>query len=184
MRRHREKLVRFGVAMEGSLLAQLDRVVAERGSTRSEAFRDLARAFVSRSHAQAHVPAVAALTLVYDHHVRDLSRTLTEMQHDLGDRVRSAMHVHLTHDLCLEVVVLTGHADELQEAANRILGTRGVKHGSFEAFVTAAAEPHTHATLSGHRGRTGPARPPGSQPAGRRPGRARRSSGAPPRPPV
>jgi CopG family nickel-responsive transcriptional regulator len=139
----KDKLVRFGVAMEESLLAELDRVVDGRGSTRSEAFRDMARALVSRSKARSHVEAVGALTLVYDHHVRDLTHTLTEMQHDLGERVRSAMHVHLTNDLCLEVIVLRGHADELQAVADRILGTRGVTHGAIE-IVAMGAEGHAH----------------------------------------
>jgi CopG family transcriptional regulator, nickel-responsive regulator len=137
--------------MEESLLAAFDRVVATRGSTRSEAFRDLARAWVSKSKSGSHAEAVAALTLVYQHHVRDLSHTLTEMQHELGEKVRSAMHVHLTHELCLEVVILEGHADELQTAADRILGTRGVTHGAIEIFAMAkddaggVAEPSPHA---------------------------------------
>lgn len=148
MRTKKDKLVRFGVAMEESLLIELDRVVAARGSTRSEAFRDLARTMVSRSKARAHVEAVAALTLVYDHHVRDLTNTLTEIQHDLGEQVRSTMHVHLTHDLCLEVVVLKGFADELEAAADRILGARGVMHGGIE-MCAMGAEPAPVSASSG-----------------------------------
>src|SRR5947209_3010679 len=108
----KDSLVRFGVAMEEPLLADLDALVAARGVTRSEVLRDLVRAEVSRSNVGRGVPAVAALTLVYDHHVRDLSEKLTAMQHDLGDRVRSTLHVHLDHDNCLEVIVLNGRSDE------------------------------------------------------------------------
>jgi CopG family nickel-responsive transcriptional regulator len=148
----KDKLVRFGVAMEGSLLSELDTLVAARGSTRSEALRDMVRGEVSRSRAREHVPAVGTLTLVYDHHVRDLTDHLTELQHDMGEKVRSTMHVHLSHDLCLEVIVMNGHADELQAAADRILGVRGVTHGGMEIVpLDAAAKPkkaaphaHTH----------------------------------------
>ena len=80
----------------------------ERGVTRSELLRDLVRGEVVRAQVQRGVPAFAALTLVYDHHVRDLSEKLTELQHQLGDDVRAALHVHLSHDLCLEVVVMHG----------------------------------------------------------------------------
>ena len=135
----KDKLVRFGVAMESSLLRELDALVLARGSTRSEALRDLVRGDVSRSRAQTHVPAVATLTLVYDHHVRDLTDHLTELQHEMGEKVRSTMHVHLSHDLCLEVIVMHGYADELQAAADRILGVRGVTHGGIEIV---ALEPH------------------------------------------
>jgi len=100
--------VRFGVAMEASLLEEFDRVVESRGGTRSKALRDLARAAVIRSQVRRGADAVAALTLVYDHHVRDLTERLTELQHELGDRVRSTVHVHLDHDHCLEVIVMRG----------------------------------------------------------------------------
>ncbi|HEX6277622.1 MAG TPA: ribbon-helix-helix protein, CopG family, partial [Polyangiaceae bacterium] len=45
-----ERLVRFGVAMEASLLEEFDKVVEGQGTTRSEALRDLARAAVVRAN--------------------------------------------------------------------------------------------------------------------------------------
>ena len=132
-----EKLVRFGVAMEASLLKEFDRVVESRGGTRSEALRDLARAAVSRALIRRGAHAVGTLTLVYDHHVRDLTEKLTELQHDLGDRVRSTLHVHLAHDLCLEVIVMHGRSDELQGISDRIIALKGVKHGAIELYVDA-----------------------------------------------
>jgi CopG family nickel-responsive transcriptional regulator len=138
-------LVRFGVAIEADLLAELDMLVKERGGTRSEMFRDLARAAVGRASIAKGVEAVAALTIVYDHHVRDLSEKLTQLQHDLGDLVRSTMHVHLSHDYCLEVLVLRGRSDELASIAEQILATRGVKHGGIEIVPGVFADPeHEH----------------------------------------
>jgi CopG family transcriptional regulator, nickel-responsive regulator len=139
-------LVRFGVAIEAPLLAELDAVVKERGCTRSEMFRDLARTAVGRAKLPKGVDAVATLTIVYDHHVRDLSEKLTEIQHELGELVRSTMHVHLSHDYCLEVLVMRGKSNELQAIADRILATRGVKHGGIE-IVTGVfgAGDHAHA---------------------------------------
>jgi CopG family transcriptional regulator, nickel-responsive regulator len=128
-------LTRFGVALDTPLLAELDALVKERGCTRSEMFRDLARAEVVRSKVRRGAHAVATLTLVYDHHVRDLSEKLTDLQHDLGDQVRATLHVHLTHDLCLEVIVMRGRADELQSVADKVLATRGVKHGGIEIIA-------------------------------------------------
>jgi CopG family nickel-responsive transcriptional regulator len=121
--------------MEETLLSELDALVAARGGTRSEVLRDLVRAEVVRSHSAQRVPAVATLTLVYDHHVRDLSERLTEMQHDLGEQVRSTLHIHLDHDNCLEVIVMRGMADELQAVADRLIATKGVKHGGLELFT-------------------------------------------------
>lgn len=146
----KDPLIRFGVALERSLLRELDGLVRERGGTRSELFRDLARSAVSRSKTRKAVDAIATLTLVYDHHVRDLSERLTALQHELGEQVRSTLHVHINHDLCLEVIVIQGRADRLQSIAERILALRGVKQGGIEIVtgIDAPPSPGPHA----HRG--------------------------------
>ncbi|MBV9947991.1 MAG: nickel-responsive transcriptional regulator NikR [Myxococcales bacterium] len=131
-------LSRFGVAMETSLLAQFDQIVRERKSTRSEVLRDLARAEIVRSLAAQRVEAFASVTIVYNHHVRELSERITEMQHELGDQVRSTMHVHLDHDRCLEVIVMRGRADRLQRVAETLFATRGVLQGSIEIVADPA----------------------------------------------
>jgi CopG family transcriptional regulator, nickel-responsive regulator len=134
-------LARFGVAMDARLLKDLDRLVESRKATRSKVLGDLVRKEVMRAKLAPHSPAVVTLTLVYDHHVRELTEKLTEMQHELGERVRSTLHVHLTHSWCLEVIVMQGHARELQLAAEQLIATRGVKHGGID-LVTDVAEPH------------------------------------------
>ena len=131
----KENLVRFGVAMETSLVAELDKLAEARGCNRSELLRDLARAEVGRTSLQDRVRAFAAVTLVYNHHVRELSEKLTALQHDMGEQVRSTMHVHLDREHCLEVVVMRGRADELKIAAEKMLGTRGVLQGGAEYVV-------------------------------------------------
>jgi CopG family nickel-responsive transcriptional regulator len=156
-------LVRFGVAMDRPLLDHLDVIVNDRGVTRSEILRDLVRAEVVRAQVPKGVPAFAALTIVYDHHVRDLTERLTAIQHDLGDRIRSTLHVHVDHHHCLEVIIMRGRSDELQRVAEKLLATRGVKHGGIEIVTqlnidaprashagvggAAGAHGHTHAPL-------------------------------------
>lgn len=146
----KDQLVRFGVAMEGSLLEEFDALVEERGGSRSELLRDLVRAEVTRARVSSGGNAVAALTLVYDHHVRDLTERLTDFQHSLGEKVNSALHVHLDHDHCLEVIVMRGPSDELKRAGGKLLATRGVKHGGMEMIAIGAPKdssptPHSHA---------------------------------------
>ncbi len=148
----KDTLVRFGVAMDSSLLEEVDALVEARGGTRSELLRDLVRAEVAKSRASVGANAVAALTLVYDHHVRDLTERLTEFQHSLGDKVNSALHVHLDHDYCLEVIVLKGPADELKDAGNKILAIRGVKHGGMELIALSAPAKDGHAHAHTHDG--------------------------------
>ena len=144
------ELVRFGVAMDGDLLARFDQHLAAKGyATRSEALRDLVRAELVDAHVHGGGAIVATLTLVYDHHVRELSETLTEMQHDLGERVVSTLHVHLDHDHCLEVIVLRGPAGVIEDAANKLLATKGVEHGRLVATALPAAGDGAHAHAHG-----------------------------------
>jgi CopG family nickel-responsive transcriptional regulator len=147
-----ERLVRFGVAMEAPLLEEFDKVVERRGGTRSEAFRDLARAAILRARIEGPIDVMAVLTLVYDHHVRDLTEKLTELQHELGEDVRSTLHIHLDHDRCLEVIILRGRADELTRVAERLHALKGVKHGALEIITDLgdSAETHRHSHAHAH----------------------------------
>ena len=138
-------LIRFGVAMESALLARFDELVHNRKSTRSEVLRDLARAEIIRSLAARRVEAFASVTIVYNHHVRELSERITQMQHELGDQVRSTMHVHLDHERCLEVIVMRGRADKLQRVAETLFATRGILQGAIEIVAEAGlSTPKSH----------------------------------------
>ena len=124
--------------MEEDTLASFDAMVERRGyENRSEALRDLVRRELDRDAWEQGAPAVATITLVYDHHVRELTERLTEIQHDHGDFIISTLHVHLDHDHCLEVIAARGPAAALQAMAERLIGTRGVRSGD----VVAAALP-------------------------------------------
>ena len=137
--------------MEESLLARFDELVQQRGSTRSEILRDLARAEVIKSVAKKRVDAFASVTLVYNHHVRDLSERLTQIQHELGEQVRSTMHVHLDAERCLEVIVMRGRADRLQAVADKLFATRGVVHGGIEIVAILPVDRHSaHAHETDH----------------------------------
>jgi CopG family nickel-responsive transcriptional regulator len=76
---------------------------------------------------------VGTLTLVYDHHVRELSEHLVTLQHDHEEMVHSTMHIHLSHRMCLEVIVLRGKARNVQQLADRLIAARGVRHGRLVA---------------------------------------------------
>lgn len=143
----KDDLVRFGIAMEPALIAELDALAEARQCNRSELLRDLARAEVSRARVAGRAPAFATVTLVYNHHVRELSERLTNLQHELGEQVRSTMHVHLDRENCLEVIVMRGRSDQLKQVASRMVSTRGVIHGGAEYI----AEDALHLASSGRR---------------------------------
>ena len=126
---------RFGVSLDGALLDQFDRMIRRKGYTnRSEAIRDLIREGLVREQWELGTEeAVGTLTLVYNHEVRELADRLTDLQHAHFQSIVSTLHVHLDSHHCLEVLVLRGKADALKTIADRLIGTRGVKHGTFSA---------------------------------------------------
>lgn len=130
--------VRFGVSMDAELLAALDGLLARKGyANRSEAIRDLVRdAIVEDDWDADDEPTAAVLSLVYDHHVGELAKRLTRIQHDQAGEITATLHVHLDHRHCLEVLVLRGLPRVLKKLSDKLVSTRGVKHGKL--LVTTA----------------------------------------------
>ncbi len=125
------ELCRIGVAIDGELLGQFDGLLERKGyPNRSEGFRDLIRdALVREETTDPDRDAVGTLTLVYDHHVRQLADKLTDLQHDHYREIISTLHVHMDHHNCLEVLVLRGRAGTVRQIADKLISTKGVKHG-------------------------------------------------------
>ena len=134
------ELSRIGVAIDTDLLEKFDTHIGQRGYTnRSEAFRDLIRdALIERTWEQPDSEVVGSVTLVYDHHVRQLGDHLTGVQHEHHHNILSTLHVHLDHHNCLEVIVVRGKAKQVQTIADALISTKGVKHGRLTITTTGA----------------------------------------------
>ncbi len=135
-------LVRFGVSIEGDLLSHFDEQIHKKGYTnRSEAIRDLIREQMVKEEWDTNQETVGTITLVYDHHTRDLMGLLTHLQHSFEGEIKSVLHVHLDHHNCLEVLVVQGQGRVLQAFADRLVSTRGVKHGTLTMATTGQTIP-------------------------------------------
>lgn len=142
-------LVRFSVSLEKSLLEEFDRhCESGRFATRSEGIRQLLREqFTLNAWDSDATDVAASLTLVYDHHKTRLTDQLLDVQHRHGDNVVSSMHVHLNHDLCMEVIVLRGSAKALQQLADELSGLKGIHQAQLviaRAVAGAAPSAHSH----------------------------------------
>jgi CopG family nickel-responsive transcriptional regulator len=137
------ELSRIGVAIDSELLARFDKLIAKRGySNRSEAFRDLIRnELVQETWQTSEAEVFGTVTLVYDHHVRLLAEKLTELQHKHFAAIVSAVHVHLDHDNCLEVILVRGKPATVQKLADAMIAMKGVKHGRLTATTSGSNLP-------------------------------------------
>lgn len=142
------QLSRTGVSLEEDLLKEFDHLIARRRyRNRSEAIRDLIREALLADSVDSNKTVVGTLTLVYDHHIPNLSQKLTEVQHHGGAMVLAATHVHLDHDYCLEVIIMKGRSNEIRDIADRMLAMRGVELGKLVLTNSGAAlrgHGHTH----------------------------------------
>jgi CopG family nickel-responsive transcriptional regulator len=117
--------------MDLELLKRFDQLISRQGyGNRSEAIRDLIRdRLVVEDWRRGEKEVVGTITLVYDHHTRELLERLTHLQHNEHGIVLSSLHIHMDERNCLEVLVVRSKADRVRRLADRLIGTRGVKHG-------------------------------------------------------
>lgn len=129
---------RFGVSMSRELLASFDRLIREAGyRNRSEALRDLIRErLVQQEWRLSDEETVGSITLVYSHDVHELTEALTALQHRYHKHILSTMHIHLDRHNCLEVLVVKGTGKVIKKIADRLLSTKGVKHGRLTTTTT------------------------------------------------
>lgn len=130
-------LVRFGVSLEKPLLQRFDALIRERQYTnRSEALRDLIRRELVVRQWREGQEVAGAITLIYDHHKRDVLARVTDIQHDFQELIISTQHIHLDHDNCLEIIAARGKAGEVQRLADALTSVKGVRHGTLNMSST------------------------------------------------
>ncbi|MFA4933819.1 MAG: nickel-responsive transcriptional regulator NikR [Candidatus Omnitrophota bacterium] len=130
-------LIRFGVSIDKILLSKFDRFIKDKKYTnRSEAFRDLIRHELIQQQWKGCQEIAGAITLIYNHHKRELVNKLMDIQHDFGSNIISAQHIHLDHDNCLEIIAVKGDPKQAQLLADSLKSVKGVKHGTLSMSTT------------------------------------------------
>ena len=131
-------ITRFGISLESPLLQRFDRLINKKGyASRSEAIRDLIRdSLVTEEWKSDNTETVGTITLVYSHDTRELNDILNDIQHNYHQLVISTTHIHLDGHNCLEVIIVKGKSEDIKTVADRLIGTKGVKHGKLTATTT------------------------------------------------
>ena len=130
-------LIRFGISLEQDLSRKFDAYLKRKAyASRSEAIRDLIRQDLVQKEWQEGGEVIGAVTLIYDHHKRELVNKLMDIQHDFGKIIISAQHIHLDHHNCLEIVAVKGNPQEVQKLADTLRAIKGVKHGTLSMSTT------------------------------------------------
>jgi CopG family nickel-responsive transcriptional regulator len=123
------RIVRLTVSLDEKLLEKFEKFIEEKGYlSRSEAIRDLIRAALIEKDLKPESFAFGTITVVYDHHQKDLVDKLTEIEHNYLENIISTMHIHIDHHHCLEIIAVKGRVKEIKELTDKITSLKGVKH--------------------------------------------------------
>ena len=122
---------RVGVSFEPELLERFDSLVKSKGyASRSEAIRDLIRReLIEFEIAEGDSEVIGTLTYIYDHHKVNVNDRLMDLQHDHHHEILFTTHVHMDHDMCLEILIVKGKTVKVRNLADNIKAIKGVKHG-------------------------------------------------------
>lgn len=136
---------RISMSLPPQLLDELDRMVASRGyDSRSQAIGEMVTyQLAEHKRRLGNDVMVGTITLLYDRLTRGLQKKLADLQYRHIDEVISSLHVHLTHDQMMEVILVQGPADLLQDIADEMIAQRGVRTGRLQ--LLAAVIPPLHA---------------------------------------
>ncbi len=129
-------LKRFGVSVPEDLLEKFDKIVKRKAYIgRSEAIRDAMRGYISQVEWEAEQKGtMASLNIVYQLKPR-LMTDLMEAQHSAHAHVVSTVHVHISQSHCLEVIIVKGDRQSIEEMANKISGLKGIEYVRLFTFV-------------------------------------------------
>lgn len=131
------ELVRLSFSIDKSLNDKLEDLVRQSGyDNRSEFLRDLIRTRLVGREWDEGQRVVGTITLVYDHHRRELSKRLTHLQHQHHEAILASTHVHLDPHLCAEVIIVKDRAGQVKHIADELRRQKGVLHAELSVATT------------------------------------------------
>ncbi|MFH1613040.1 MAG: nickel-responsive transcriptional regulator NikR [bacterium] len=130
-------LKRFSISLNKDLVNKFDNHIKEKNySTRSKAIGDLIRQdFVKTEWIQGE-KVIGIITMVYDHHKKELVNKLIDIEHHFHDLIISSQHIHLDKDNCVEIIITKSNPKKIENLFDKLKSTKGVKHSSLSMATT------------------------------------------------
>lgn len=130
----REKAVRISITIPEDLLKDFDETIHVIGyRKRSKAVCDAIRRFVSEYKVlnQLKIKGCAGtVTYTYKHHIRGLTKSLLEIQHEYSEIINATLHIHLDEENCLEILSVKGNTEKIRSLIGKLktLKTENVQY--------------------------------------------------------
>ena len=128
---------RISVSLQPTLLEELDQMVLSRGyGSRSQAVSEMVNAeLVEYKRNLGNDIMVGSITLHYNRTVPGLQKQIADLQYQHIDEVISSLHVQLSENQVMEVILVQGRAHHLQEIADELTTRRGVISGRLQLLA-------------------------------------------------
>ena len=131
-------VTRFSVSLPPSLVRAFDDSWKDMGyESRSKAAHDAFRSFISEYKGTREKAGEIAgtIAMVYYLDKPGLLNQIVEAQHRFENVVTFSMHIHLTKDKCLEIIVVKGKASDVRSLSQELMTRKGVKELKFAAIA-------------------------------------------------
>ena len=119
-----DKVVRFGVSCEPKLIKEFDEITKKEGyQNRSEAIRDVIRAYVQKEETQ---KKKILITIIYDPAMQGY-HTLEELEQEYHCLIKDSSKRYLGPHTCIEMVYSEGEKQRIEKLIEKIKKINGVK---------------------------------------------------------
>lgn len=128
---------RLSVSLPSSLVEEFDKVWQNmKYEDRSKAVHDAIRNFITEHKwmQQEKGELIGAMGLLYYYDKPYLLNSITGIQHEFADVVKSSTHIHLAKEKCLEIIAVKGKADHVKSLMQGLMAKKGVKQVKFAAM--------------------------------------------------
>ncbi|MFN4227009.1 MAG: nickel-responsive transcriptional regulator NikR [Candidatus Ratteibacteria bacterium] len=131
------KLKRFGVSMEEGLLKKFDNFIKrQKYKNRSEAIRDIIREKFVEQEWERGKDVVGCIVIVYEHDVREIVDRIIDIQHKFSSYIISSQHIHMDEENCMEIIVVKGDVEKIEELYFSLKSLKGVKYSKVTKATT------------------------------------------------
>lgn len=124
-------LMKAHVKISPKLLEEFDKILQDRGyESRSKGIRDAIKDYILRYQWMNEIEGekFGIISVIYDHPFVGARKDITNIQHDYAEYIDVEMHVPMSEKQYLEIIIVKGDLDNIQELTEKIMGLRGVEH--------------------------------------------------------
>lgn len=123
--------MKASVKISSELLEEFDEVLHDWGyKSRSKGIRHALKDYILRYQERNEIEGerIGIITVIQDRHFAGAMEDLINVQQDYREYINAVMHFHMTKKQYLEVIVVKGDANNIQELTEKVMSLRGVEH--------------------------------------------------------